>query len=401
MRSGNHTRRHAAIVAVVGLVLAACGPHDNLATSQRVNPAPDAPYPAAAEVESTPSSPWSVAAPTRLKTPLSPAHVLVLSGKPLPRTLLKRVRRLDEVRHAAELSLASVPVADRSITVAGVAPDSYRRFTAPPTAKMDAVWRAVAAGDVAVSHRVAEDLDQTLGGTLTIRHGDGVPLRIGAYATTLPQIHAVVNDRRRIQLGMRRGNALLVSIDRDTAAVTQALRRMAGKGVTVQTLRPRVPKQGATQLAYLTGGAVARAVGTFSYRQFPDGTVQPQASWVAANIRSSSMPMLGKVTCHRVMLPQLRSALAEIVERGLGNAIDPRDYGGCYVPRFIGHDPRRGLSLHTWGIAIDLNVSGNQRGTTGQIDRRVVAIFKKWGFAWGGDWEWTDPMHFELAALVR
>jgi len=130
-------------------------------------------------------------------------------------------------------------------------------------------------------------------------------------------------------------------------------------------------------------------------------TVRPQPKWVAANIRSETVPILGSVTCHSVMLPQLRAALTEISQRGLAAEIDPNDYGGCYVPRFIGHDPSRGLSLHTWGIAIDLNVSTNQRGIPGEIDRDVVAIFKKWGFAWGGDWEWTDPMHFELAALIR
>ena len=37
----------------------------------------------------------------------------------------------------------------------------------------------------------------------------------------------------------------------------------------------------------------------------------------------------------------------------------------------------------------------------GEIDATVVSIFKKWGFAWGGDWSWTDPMHFELERLVR
>jgi hypothetical protein len=35
------------------------------------------------------------------------------------------------------------------------------------------------------------------------------------------------------------------------------------------------------------------------------------------------------------------------------------------------------------------------------MDRRVVAIFKSWGFAWGGDWHYTDPMHFELAKLAK
>jgi hypothetical protein len=30
----------------------------------------------------------------------------------------------------------------------------------------------------------------------------------------------------------------------------------------------------------------------------------------------------------------------------------------------------------------------------------VVEIFKRWGFAWGGDWQYTDPMHFELTTIL-
>ena len=150
-----------------------------------------------------------------------------------------------------------------------------------------------------------------------------------------------------------------------------------------------------------TGGSLAEAVGTFSYRWFGDGSVAPDPAWVAANIRTESVPILGSVTGHKVLFPQLRGALREVAARGLADEIHPEEYGGCYVPRFIGRDPSNGLSLHTWGIAVDLNVPGNQRGVPGEIDRDVVAIFKKWGFAWGGDWSWTDPMHFELAALVR
>jgi hypothetical protein len=113
------------------------------------------------------------------------------------------------------------------------------------------------------------------------------------------------------------------------------------------------------------------------------------------------MPILGSVTGNKGMLPQLRAALQEVVARGLAGAIHPGEYGGCFVPRFIARDPAKGLSLHSWGMAVDLNVPGNLRGTSGQMDRRVVAIFKKWGFAWGGDWNYTDPMHFELATVVR
>ena len=148
------------------------------------------------------------------------------------------------------------------------------------------------------------------------------------------------------------------------------------------------------------GGSVAGAVGTFSYRWFADGTVAPDPGWVSANIRTESVPILGTVTGHKVLFPQLRGALNEVVARGLADQIHPGEFGGCYVPRFIARDPRKGLSLHTWGIAVDLNVPGNQRGGAGEMNRDVVAIFKKWGFAWGGDWSYTDPMHFELNRIV-
>nr|WP_246361089.1 M15 family metallopeptidase [Haloechinothrix aidingensis] len=181
---------------------------------------------------------------------------------------------------------------------------------------------------------------------------------------------------------------------------------MTGEHAVVRSLADeqdtvRGGERGSRRLANLSGGSVAEAVGSFRYRYFSDGTVEPDPDWVSANIRTARVPLLGRVTCHRVLLSQLRAALEEIVERGLADAIDPADYGGCYVPRFIGRDPARGLSLHTWGIAVDINVSTNQRGTPGEIDRDVVAIFQRWGFAWGGHWEWTDPMHFELARLVQ
>ena len=83
-----------------------------------------------------------------------------------------------------------------------------------------------------------------------------------------------------------------------------------------------------------------------------------------------------------------------------GDAVRPGQYGGCWVPRFIASDPARGLSLHSWGIALDLNVATNQRGTPGDMDPRVVDVMARWGFAWGGTWSDPDPMHFELAALV-
>ena len=116
-------------------------------------------------------------------------------------------------------------------------------------------------------------------------------------------------------------------------------------------------------------------------------------------IVTTDVPILGRVTCHRVMVPQLAGAMAELVERGLADLIDVSQFGGCWVPRFIASDPTRGISLHSWGIAVDLNVSTNHRGTVGDMDPRIVEVMAAWGFAWGGLWSDPDPMHFELAAL--
>lgn len=61
-----------------------------------------------------------------------------------------------------------------------------------------------------------------------------------------------------------------------------------------------------------------------------------------------------------------------------------------------------GRSLHSWGIAIDINPGRNpyQVGNWGapetDIPGPIIDIFKKYGYAWGGDWAGErDPMHFE------
>lgn len=390
-----HSALGSALAVLLVLALSACGLYDSVSSE------PASGHSAVAAVSD--GSAWAMPAPGPLRGKLLTPDLLVVGERTLTATLRDRIEDLAGVRSALPLSMASVPVGDRSITVASADAAGYRRFTAESTATADAVWNMVADGDVVISHEIGRDFNQPLGGVLGLRrqHTE-LALRIGAYATTVPQIDAVVNDRRRAQLGMRRGNALLISAQPGhLAQATEAVRDRVGKLASVQRLTETPAKSGTRQAAYLTGGAVARAVGSFSYRYFADGTVQPEARWVAANIRTESVPILGRVTCHRVMIGQLRAALEEIVRSGLAGTIDSGDYGGCYVPRFIAHDPSKGLSLHTWGIAVDLNVAENQRGTAGEIDRRVVGIFKKWGFAWGGDWQWTDPMHFELAALVR
>lgn len=344
----------------------------------------------------------SVASPGRLVGPVDTPDLLVVGRQTLPGHFRKQIARTRGVDASLSLALAAAPVDGRTMTLGAVDPASYRRFTPKVSARAQAVWQRVAEGDVAVTPDLAHELDVPLGGDLMLGNQSGAfTLRVGAHASMAPRIDAVVNEVRGRQLGMVPDNAVLVSTHgAHAASVAKVLERRLRGRATVSSLTETVASQG-RQTAFLTGGSVADAVGSFSYRYHPDGSVEPDPSWVAANVRTETVPILGQVTCHKVMLPQLRAALQEVVDSGLADLIDPGDFGGCYNPRFIAQDPSKGLSLHTWGIAVDLNVHGNLRGTQGEMDPRIVDIFKRWGFAWGGDWSYTDPMHFELAALVR
>jgi hypothetical protein len=397
------------LFAVAVLLAAGCSP---------AVPSASAPGAVAAGVPATvgaenltadPSYAWP--APGDLRGPVRRAELLLVGPKTLPVRLRRSLASTDGVRAVLSLSLATAPVGDRMVTIASAEPATYRRFTPVVAARATEVWQRVAEGDIAIAPALADVLDRPLGSELALGNSDGaLTLRIGAEASMVPRVDAVVNPLRGRQLGMVPGNALVVSTSGDPDEVGGRLREKVGRRASVSRLTGSVPDHG-EQTAFLTGGSVsggsvsgaslAEVLGAFRYRWFPDGTVAPDPAWARANIRTETVPLLGTVTCHRVMLTQLRGALEEVVDRGLAGSIDPDDFGGCYVPRFVAHDPVRGLSLHTWGIALDLNVRGNQRGTAGEIDPRVVETFKRWGFAWGGDWSFTDPMHFELAALVQ
>jgi hypothetical protein len=229
-------------------------------------------------------------------------------------------------------------------------------------------------------------------------------VHIGAYAplvtraTGQPVVDAVVNKKWASRLHMKAGNAMLVSTgETSPQSILKKIRRITGSRTSVQILAVNLDIH-ATQTAVLTGGSVSDALGTLTYTANRNGSVNPDPAWVANYIRTQNVPILGRVTCNRIMLPELVGALNDVIKAGLTDAIHPGEYGGCFVPRYIAGT--HSLSFHTFGTALDLNVPGNERGTVGQMNRQVVAIFKKWGFAWGGDWHYTDPMHFELHRIV-
>lgn len=111
--------------------------------------------------------------------------------------------------------------------------------------------------------------------------------------------------------------------------------------------------------------------------------------------------------CHNVVYEALRNAMKEVEENGLKATINVRTsnrYGGCWAAREVrdlGSTTGGFLSRHSWGGAIDLNVTANRIGREPTFDCRVVRIFRKWGFAWGGNFTTPDGMHFEWVGERR
>lgn len=99
------------------------------------------------------------------------------------------------------------------------------------------------------------------------------------------------------------------------------------------------------------------------------------------------------LTCHKLLVPVFQAIFNDIKQAKLVDKV--YSYDGCYNYRPI--QGSSNLSFHSWGIAIDLNYDGNELGNEhGTMDKAVVAIFKKYGFFWGGDYNGRkDPMHFE------
>ena len=331
---------------------------------------------------------------------LAPADILIVGANALDPATVAAVEKLDHVT-AMQFSLAEPIIENEALTVAAVDPGAYRSFTPPKYANFQDAWDRVAGGELALKERLKGKLTTDENDYLRLGGATDAPsVHIGAYVQQQPLIDAVVNPTWVETLGMTADNALLVRTgSRAPSEVAKKLEKLFGDSasVTLVDKATRIGLQpGAKQIAVVTG-TVADAVGVYRYTVLGGGHIAPDQAWVRTHITTEVVPILGSVTCNKVVFPQLKAALQDIHEQGLDDKIHPEQFAGCYYPRFIAGTST--LSNHAFGLALDINAVENQRGTVGLIDRGVVAVFEKWGFTWGGDWRYTDPMHFELNSI--
>ena len=103
-----------------------------------------------------------------------------------------------------------------------------------------------------------------------------------------------------------------------------------------------------------------------------------------------------KLYCNKILIGPLMQALSNVIDRGLVDEL--KTWDGCFNVR-----KKRGLkslSLHSWGIAIDINAAWNGQGKEPTMSNRLVKCFTDCGFEWGGTWSKKDGMHFQLRSIV-
>jgi hypothetical protein len=396
-RRMSRARAGAVAALCLSLALAGCGGDPKKAEKPTSTPKPQVSVPVVSEDHSMPQ-------PPRLVGGLAQSDILIYASKPLSPDIVKRIQAIrvggTKGVAATELfSLASPSIQGQTYNVAAVDPSTYRRFSA--AGQQAEIWSRLAAGEMIVSSKGAAEQVESEPNFISIGTGDDARnVHIGAYAPEPALIQMVVNKKWGDDLFDVHDNALLISTGTHTPqSIKKQVQAIVGKDASVQLLDVATRlglDPNAVQTAVATGGSIGAEIGTYHYRVVGNQVI-PDSSWVAAHIRTEVMPIVGTVSCDRVMLLQLRAALNALIQRGLDKYIHTT--AGCFNARFIAGT--HSLSNHAFGMAIDFDAPQNARGTAGQIPPAVVQVFKDWGFAWGGDWHYTDPMHFELVRIMK
>jgi len=203
---------------------------------------------------------------------------------------------------------------------------------------------------------------------------------------------AVVNKEMGYKLGINRNIQAIIWGDRITENhLIEIYKNIEYKKIKVSG-RDSTPNKNWV----LPTALVKEMFGDFQIKE-RDGTwITIDQTWKDENIETKRVPILGRITCHRLMWEPLLGALNQIIDEGLEGGLSKEQFkssGGCYAPRRISRfDAGGSISRHAWGIAIDINTKTGYKP-------RIVEIFNDWGYAWGGTWTSPDPMHFELRSL--
>ena len=298
--------------------------------------------------------------------------------------------------HDASGAVVDHPMAPTAIPIDAFAvnPVEYAPFL--PAELRDEITGTLTDGEGVLGARSAKLRGLGVGGTLTFGRRQ---VRVGAVVPdeTIGWSELLVSRQVGERLGIVDDRYLLAQ-PADTMTEGGWARTVAGllpEGTPIRTVAP-----GGSRYMRVASGVnppivMKQRFGEFAARVNPQDpaylTIDPR--WVTMHLATRSVPLLGRVTCNLAFFPPLIRALRQVEREGLGSLI--HSTAGCFNARTVARDPTAPPSNHAYGAAIDINAPENAYGATPTMDERIVAIFERWGFRWGGDFLVPDGMHFE------
>ena len=95
------------------------------------------------------------------------------------------------------------------------------------------------------------------------------------------------------------------------------------------------------------------------------------------------------------MIAPLTKAFQNLIQTGRVEEL--KTWNGCFnIRKKVGGTTS---SLHSWGIAVDLNAAWNGFNKPPTLSEGFVQCFIDAGFEWGGYWKRSDGMHFQLKEI--
>ena len=104
-----------------------------------------------------------------------------------------------------------------------------------------------------------------------------------------------------------------------------------------------------------------------------------------------------RIYMNKAMIPFFEKALRDIYEKDFDG--DIHEWGGCFSIRMMRGVKPPTPSIHSWGIAFDINETAYPQGKRIKTIPGYVKCFIDNGFDWGNNFPIPDPMHFQLSII--
>lgn len=273
----------------------------------------------------------------------------------------------------------------------------------------DAMAAVVAAGKIVVGQTSAQVRGAQVGDVFTLRD---IGFRMRTFVVGAIVADEFVNwgdilmsTESAARLGTMSIARIAITGIESSGVVLAALRL---RGITIgTTYRLRTSWDRQNPDGTLGTSTTKKLLGEFAFKPTTGSSMMVSADWTSGNIvwRNRYTDIGLSNNCHKVVAIAIQGALTEIKKAGLKKFIDLQNsnrYGGCFVGRYNRMGGTFGSpSRHAWGMALDINTVTNAQGRVPLMNCRIVHIFRKWGFAWGGNFWPADGMHFEYVGEPR